>query len=95
MKEIKSLPKCKFISILFFCLQDSPFTNAGTGSNLNLVGDIECDASIMEGKSLDYGAVGALSGGLISIFFKYILFYIQSRFLSAVFFCFVYCARLV
>ncbi|XP_053086817.1 threonine aspartase 1 isoform X4 [Pangasianodon hypophthalmus] len=43
-------------------LEDSPFTNAGTGSNLNLVGDIECDASIMEGKSLDYGAVGALSG---------------------------------
>ncbi|XP_017316940.1 threonine aspartase 1 isoform X1 [Ictalurus punctatus] len=43
-------------------LEDSPFTNAGTGSNLNLAGDIECDASIMEGKSLDYGAVGALSG---------------------------------
>ncbi|KTF77363.1 hypothetical protein cypCar_00018631 [Cyprinus carpio] len=43
-------------------LQDSPFTNAGTGSNLNLSGEIECDASIMDGKSLNYGAVGALSG---------------------------------
>ncbi|XP_062864384.1 threonine aspartase 1 isoform X2 [Trichomycterus rosablanca] len=43
-------------------LEDSPFTNAGTGSNLNLSGNIECDASIMEGRSLDYGAVGALSG---------------------------------
>ena len=39
------------------CLfQDSPFTNAGMGSNLNLLGEIECDASIMDGKTLHYGA---------------------------------------
>ncbi|KAL2083297.1 hypothetical protein ACEWY4_021070 [Coilia grayii] len=43
-------------------LEDSPFTNAGMGSNLNLLGEIECDASIMDGKTLHYGAVGALSG---------------------------------
>lgn len=34
------------------------------GSNLNLSGEIECDASIMDGKSLQYGAVGAISGKL-------------------------------
>lgn len=43
-------------------LEDSPFTNAGMGSNLNLSGEIECDASIMDGKTLHYGAVGAISG---------------------------------
>lgn len=57
-----------FLSLhVFNCSQDSPFTNAGLGSNLNLSGEIECDASIMEGKSLQYGAVGAISGELLNV----------------------------
>lgn len=42
--------------------QNSRCTNAGTGSSLTLDGTVECDASVMDGKSLLYGAVGCLSG---------------------------------
>ncbi|KAG5606861.1 hypothetical protein H5410_028353 [Solanum commersonii] len=41
-------------------LQDDPNTNAGRGSNLTEDGHVECDASIMDGDSGAFGAVGAV-----------------------------------
>jgi len=41
-------------------LEDDPLFNAGRGSVLNINGEIEMDASIMDGATLRAGAVGAI-----------------------------------
>ncbi|KAI0630364.1 N-terminal nucleophile aminohydrolase [Trametes polyzona] len=43
-------------------LEDEECLNAGYGSNLTMSGTVECDASIMDGRNRDFGAVGAVSG---------------------------------
>jgi beta-aspartyl-peptidase (threonine type) len=41
-------------------MENNPVFNAGTGSTLNLVGDVETDAAIMDGRTLRGGAVAVL-----------------------------------
>lgn len=39
------------------CLEDNPFFNAGRGSAINAKGEVEMCAAIMDGKTLNSGAV--------------------------------------
>jgi beta-aspartyl-peptidase (threonine type) len=43
-------------------LEDNPLFNAGTGSTLNSLGQVEMDAAIIEGNTLSAGAVAAVQG---------------------------------
>ncbi|GMP43261.1 hypothetical protein CsSME_00012694 [Camellia sinensis var. sinensis] len=52
------------VSAAIQVLEDDPSTNAGRGSNLTEDGHVECDASIMDGDSGAFGAVGAVPAGV-------------------------------
>jgi beta-aspartyl-peptidase (threonine type) len=49
------------VEIAVTVLEDNPLFNAGTGSALNLLGQIEMDAAIMDGRTLSAGAVAAVN----------------------------------
>ncbi|KAL4568576.1 hypothetical protein LXL04_024191 [Taraxacum kok-saghyz] len=48
------------VSAAIETLENDPCTNAGRGSNLTKDVHVECDASVMDGKSGTFGAVGAV-----------------------------------
>ncbi|KAG8720330.1 hypothetical protein FRC08_000558 [Ceratobasidium sp. 394] len=52
---------CLAVRDSIIVMEDNPGFNAGTGSNLTMNGDVECDASIMNAAE-DFGAVGAVTG---------------------------------
>ncbi len=48
------------VEVAVTALEDNPLFNAGTGSALNLLGEIEMDAAIMDGRTVSAGAVAAV-----------------------------------
>lgn len=60
-------------------LEDDPSTNAGRGSNLTENGSVECDASIMDGKSGVFGAVGAVPDQVCEMLYKLLLYWPKSK----------------
>jgi beta-aspartyl-peptidase (threonine type) len=44
------------------CLEDDPVFNAGRGAVLRADGSVQLDAALMDGRTLDIGAVGAVEG---------------------------------
>ncbi|KAI7855968.1 threonine aspartase 1-like protein [Circinella umbellata] len=63
MRELKQGESAlEAISKAIVILENDPITNAGYGSNLTLKCTVECDASIMDGHTNNFGAVGAVSG---------------------------------
>jgi beta-aspartyl-peptidase (threonine type) len=49
------------VATAVMALEDNPLFNAGTGSTLNVHGQVEMDAAIMDGEMLSAGAVAAVS----------------------------------
>ncbi|KAJ7680573.1 asparaginase [Mycena polygramma] len=62
VSETESASALSLVQNAIVSLEDSPLLNAGYGSNLTLNGTVECDAAIMDGRTGDFGSVGAVSG---------------------------------
>ncbi len=43
-------------------MEDNPVFNAGTGSTLNLLGEVETDAALMDGENLEGAGVALVRG---------------------------------
>lgn len=50
------------VEIVVRALEDDPGFDAGVGSRLNAAGEVELDASLMDGRTLSVGAVAAVGG---------------------------------
>jgi L-asparaginase / beta-aspartyl-peptidase len=55
-------PAIEAIEAALRVLEDDPTFNAGCGSVRNEAGEVEMDAALMDGATLDIGAVGAIKG---------------------------------
>ncbi|KAN0090850.1 Nucleophile aminohydrolase [Tylopilus felleus] len=60
--ERPSTSALSIVELAITILEDDDCLNAGYGSNLTFQGTVECDAAIMDGRTGDFGSVGAVSG---------------------------------
>lgn len=67
------------VSAAIQVLEDDPCTNAGRGSNLTEDGRVECDASIMDGDSGAFGAVGAVPDQAFEMRSRLLLYWPRSK----------------
>ncbi|MCP4045576.1 MAG: isoaspartyl peptidase/L-asparaginase [Gammaproteobacteria bacterium] len=58
---LKGAPGTEAVRVAINVMEESPLFNAGKGAVYNAAGDHEMDASIMEGKGLNAGAVASVS----------------------------------
>lgn len=73
LAELRKAVKCGFISLMqsdssvngvqsaVQYMEDSPYFNAGFGSSLTSAGTVEMDSIIVDGKTLNFGAVSAVT----------------------------------
>ncbi|KAI9572214.1 nucleophile aminohydrolase [Boletus coccyginus] len=60
--ELPCASALSIVELAITILEDDDCLNAGYGSNLTFEGTVECDAAIMDGRTGDFGSVGAVSG---------------------------------